>query len=863
MLDRERTSALVRRGQAGDADAFAELVRAYQDLSVAYATSILGDYHLAEDAAQESFVDAYRALTALREPAAFGAWFRRIVFTHCDRVTRRKRLPSAGLDAALAIATPEPSPHDVLERAETAKALRAAIATLSDAEQQVVLLYYMSEQSLAAIAEFLGVTTNTVKTRLYAARQRLRSHMSDIEKKLGNARPSRDSRFSEKVRRLIRPAGLTGTRKLFWTSGMGADLWELFCACISGDLPAVKRLLEKDPALARAYYEYRTPIAFAVRHNQVEVAAYLLDHGADLFGTSGALVDVARQRGFTEMARLLGAKFASLHDASAAGDAIAEAIRSRDLAKVREMLDENPSLVNAGDSMSNRPIHWAVMTRQLEMIDELLTSGADINAQRGDGARPIQLSNGDYSFRGWVHARDAPTTPREVLDHLRARGAYVDICTACYLGDINRVRELLREDPSLANRSSAYVTYYPCSGTPMRNAAGAGQIEIVKLLLEHGADPNLPEQGIAPRGHGLYAAVSNGHYEIAKLLLEHGAYPNPPVESSADAVGIAIARGDLRMIEMLARHGATWEIHMHSPEGVTYADIVGTGLPRAMNVLAVYNDLDTAATLLTGNPARADDEEALKAAAASGHEEFVRLLLRHQPDLASRVTVSRPREMAKLLFEHGMDPNRPNWLRITPLHYFAETSDVESAALFLDHGADINAREEEWSATPLGWAAHHGHALMVEFLLRRGAKTRLPDDPPWATPLALATHRGHEHVVRLLTEYERTGSLPPRTLARFDALVADLVSASGGSDEDALRRVASTFRVARPSFHWDHKSHAARVAGLRRFLGEQLGKRGSPELEKEVATVEETQLFVARAHGYESWTQLVDNVEKR
>jgi hypothetical protein len=124
-----------------------------------------------------------------------------------------------------------------------------------------------------------------------------------------------------------------------------------------------------------------------------------------------------------------------------------------------------------------------------------------------------------------------------VLDHLRARGADVDICTACYIGDINRVRELPRENPSLANRPSEYVTYYPCSGTPMRNAAGAG------------------------------------HIDIAKLLLEHGASPNPPVESSADAVGIAIARGDLRMIQLLARHGATWEIHMHPPEDVTYADI--------------------------------------------------------------------------------------------------------------------------------------------------------------------------------------------------------------------------------------------------------------------------------------------------
>jgi hypothetical protein len=53
------------------------------------------------------------------------------------------------------------------------------------------------------------------------------------------------------------------------------------------------------------------------------------------------------------------------------------------------------------------------------------------------------------------------------------------------------------------------------------------------------------------------------------------------------------------------------------------------------------------------------------------------------------------------------------------------------------------------------------------------------------------------------------------------------------------------------------------VARLRRFLGEQLGKRGGPELEKDVPTVEEAQLFVARAHGYESWTQLAEETEKR
>lgn len=72
------------------------------------------------------------------------------------------------------------------------------------------------------------------------------------------------------------------------------------------------------------------------------------------------------------MARLLETKYASLHQASRKGDAISERIRSRDLTTMRRMLYESPELVNAGDSASNQPLHWAVMARQHEVIDKLL-----------------------------------------------------------------------------------------------------------------------------------------------------------------------------------------------------------------------------------------------------------------------------------------------------------------------------------------------------------------------------------------------------------------------------------------------------------------------------------------------------------
>jgi ankyrin repeat protein len=543
-----------------------------------------------------------------------------------------------------------------------------------------------------------------------------------------------------KIQRGSQPDALKKNERLAWATGTGTDVWELFCSCIAGDLEAVKRLLAKDPSLARTHHGYRTPLYFAVRENQVEVAAHLLDNGADplSFPFNDNLLQIARDRGYAEMEQLLAAKYASLHGTSPKGEVVAAAIRERDLAKMKSVLDAAPELMHAGDERGNQPIHWATMTRQLDVIDELLRRGADVNARRQDGAHPIQLCNGDYSFRGW---RDVPpdwqTTPAQVLAHLRERGAIVDICTAASIGDEAKVRELLEQDPSLANRVVEYVTYYLGSGAPLKNAAARGHIEIVKLLLERGADPNLPEEGVAPHGQALYAAVANKHFEIAKLLLEHGAYPNPEVESCADALSRALTNNDRPMIALLCSYGAA----------------------RGVHLLAYDGDIQTAAAVFAANPALADDPEALANAAGEGQEDFVRLMLRYRPDLPQHVhfpswlSAAKTRDLNELLFAHGMSPSQPDWLGITPLHQLTRKGDVETAALFIEHGADLHARDDDLCSTPLGWAAKFGKTAMAELLLKHGAKPNLPDDPPWATPLAWATRRGHADMVDLLKQH--------------------------------------------------------------------------------------------------------------
>jgi ankyrin repeat protein len=537
---------------------------------------------------------------------------------------------------------------------------------------------------------------------------------------------------------MIQPNALTTNDPLVWSTGTGTEVWELFCAAIKGDREGVKRLVNNGPSLVRCQYAYRTPLYFAVRENQIDIAAFLLDQGADPIGLAinDSLLGITRDRGYVEMERVLEAKLASLHGASPRGEAVAAAIRQRDLSKARDLLDAEPGLLHAGDTRGNQPIHWAVMTRQIDGIEELLARGADINARRQDGARPIHLSHGDYTYRGWRDVpQDTTTTPAEVLAHLIARGAYLDIWTAAHMGNLDRVRELLDGDPPLVNRASDYNSYYLGCGSPLKNAAAKGHIEIVKLLLDRGADPNLPEEGIAPRGHALYSAVAGGYFEIAKLLLEHGADPGAAVESSADCLSRAVMRGDQPMIDLLASYGAA----------------------RSVEIMAYYGDVRTAAAVFAAKPALADDPEALANAAREGHEGFVLLMLRYQPALPQRIAVAaKTHELTELLFLHGMHPSHPDWLGITPLHEFARKNDLENAALFIGRGADLHARDEDICSTPLGWAAKFGNLQMVELLLGRGAKPNLPDDPPWATPLAWATRRGHGQIVALLKRHAAT-----------------------------------------------------------------------------------------------------------
>ena len=206
-LHTPRFATVVSEIQAGDQERFSELVTSFQDMAVGYAYSILGDFHLAEDAAQEAFFDAYRHLGGLREPLAFPSWLRRIVFKHCDRRTRRPAPPMLSFEEAGDPGSPNPSPADVAERNEMRDRLVGALGLLPEKQRAVLVLHYLSGHSLAELSRFLNVPVGTVKKRLHDGRDKLRDILTDeVTDGLRRRRPSRDSSFAEGVVEILRAA---------------------------------------------------------------------------------------------------------------------------------------------------------------------------------------------------------------------------------------------------------------------------------------------------------------------------------------------------------------------------------------------------------------------------------------------------------------------------------------------------------------------------------------------------------------------------------------------------------------------------------------------------------------------------------
>ncbi|HZP56811.1 MAG TPA: sigma-70 family RNA polymerase sigma factor [Dehalococcoidia bacterium] len=176
----ETTDDLVRRACAGDLAAFNALVEAHQSLVFSLCLRMLGDASAAEDATQEAFVSAWRAVARLR--GSFRPWLMRIAANACaDDMRRRRRRPASSLDARsegsdAAREAPDraPGPEEAALRTEQRRAIAAALLELPADQRLAVVLADVHGFSYEEIAETTDASLGTVKSRIARGREKLR-----------------------------------------------------------------------------------------------------------------------------------------------------------------------------------------------------------------------------------------------------------------------------------------------------------------------------------------------------------------------------------------------------------------------------------------------------------------------------------------------------------------------------------------------------------------------------------------------------------------------------------------------------------------------------------------------------------------
>ena len=176
-------AALVRASQQGDRDAFGALISKHAQSILSLTTRMLGPGD-AEDAAQETFVAAYKALPAFKFDSKFSTWLYRIGVNKCTDALRARR-PNTSLDADDGSVAFEPAdretPESQLEQAELAWALDQAIQALPAVYRESFVLRHIEGLDYDEMSAVVGVNRDTLKMRVYKARTLLCQSLAHLQ----------------------------------------------------------------------------------------------------------------------------------------------------------------------------------------------------------------------------------------------------------------------------------------------------------------------------------------------------------------------------------------------------------------------------------------------------------------------------------------------------------------------------------------------------------------------------------------------------------------------------------------------------------------------------------------------------------
>jgi len=309
---------------------------------------------------------------------------------------------------------------------------------------------------------------------------------------------------------------------------------------------------------------------------------------------------------------------------------------------------------------------------------------------------------------------------------------------------------------------------YP-SGTPLHYAAICGFHTMINyLVVEHAL--NINARGVYKESTPLHLASDKGHLEVVRVLLEHGADVEAQNEDKLTPLHRASRSGRGEVVRVLLEQGA---------DGAAFDRNRMTPLHWAS--FGGYVEV-TRILLERSKDAAAKDKNGwtpLHWAAFEGRVEIVRILLKHGVDATVRDKAGRTPlhrssseghlQVTRVLLEQGVDTTAQDMDGRTVLHRASIGGHVKIVRFLLDHGVDMAVRDKN-GRTPLHHASLEGHLEITRVLLEHGSDTTIEDQNA-CTPMELARRNRHFRVVRIFLEYDLDVTAEAQALTAEDSSV--------------------------------------------------------------------------------------------
>jgi ankyrin repeat protein len=543
--------------------------------------------------------------------------------------------------------------------------------------------------------------------------------------------------------------------------GVTAD--KLHEAAESGNIQTARELLTRRPEIVDLGRGEMRALHMAVLRRDLEMTRVLLDFGADpdtgIWPKRDATSPfvIARDRGYDEIVDAIraarekrGAR--GLQGPTEAKRKLEQAYRSGSEEAVVAVFDEHPELAEMCPPGGVTMLHQAAGRGALSIMKWLIDHGAEVNRRTGksqQGWTPLDFaasgSDGDWLFDNRKFER--------VAEFLLEHGAQLSPLSAATLGRWDYLEKCSKQD---------------LEGTGVLEAAVKGnQPDVLSRLLDLGLDPDermqvghIAEQTWSAGGP-LFQAVVLNRIELARLLLERGADPNASVWTSGSPAYRAYVGRNPEMIALIERYGG-W-IDAGSAGYARQTEIARKMLAGEIDPHLEPNDFS----------GRTVAEQLLWGGASALSAEIVRMALEHVdwpphdprwfwmlwrpvPGHEDYNTQQQAEccECFQLILARCGPHHRASDYGQTMLHETVSRDHgvgVQLATILLDAGARLDVRDNLLKSTPLGWACRWGRVEMVKLFLAHGADPIEADAEPWATPRAWAEKMQRPEIVELLT----------------------------------------------------------------------------------------------------------------